>query len=229
MSGINREINPGHVTKMVSSIQKMGVIRPVVCVMTSCIENIKKLYIIDGQHLFTGCIRIGCEIPIITLYSESKEEIIEWMAALNNSSKSWCLLDYIKVWKCLDGKEDYNVLLNSFNTYDLEINIIACCYNNIQIGCSQSKIIKKGEFKILDRKKGDEILKDGSDLFSVLKGNRESRDVIKYFMTAYVKWRYSTSSYNHSKFLEFLNKNKNVFESLVNSPKETNDFLNKFK
>ena len=229
MNGINRSIIPGHVTKMVNSIQKlMNIIRPVICVSTSCLEGVKRLYIIDGQHLFTACTRIGCSFPMITLYSESKEEIVEWIAQLNNSSKSWCLTDYINAWKSLQGKEDYIILLNAINTFDLETRIVASCYTNKRVEES-TKLIKKGNFKILNKEKGDSILKDSSDLFSVLKGNRESRDFVKSFMNSYISWRYTISSYNHNKFLEFLKKNKEIFHTLVSSSEKADELLNRFK
>lgn len=229
MTGINRSIIPGHVTKMVNSIQKMGIIRPVVCVVTSCLDGVKRCYILDGQHLFTACIRIGCDIPVVYVYSESKEEIIEWVAQLNNSSKSWTLIDYMNAWKSLKGKEDYVTLLHAFNTYDLETRLIAACYSNRNIEGSISRIIKKGEFRIINREKGDSILKDSSDLFTVLKGNREDRLTIKTFMNSYIRWRYTISFYNHDKFIEFLRKNKTTFHTLVSAPEKTDELLNRFK
>lgn len=227
LNGINRPIQPSHVTKIVNSIQKMGVVRPVVTVITSCIDGIRRRYVLDGQHLITGLQRLGLEIPYVTLYSESLQEIIEMIALLNASSKSWVLMDYIVAWKALPEKEDYKILYNAIQTNDLTPNLTAICYG-VHDSKDVSKAIKKGNYAIINKKKGDEILKNVSDIFGVLRGRHNNRAVIHDFVSTYVKWRYSISKYNHEKFLEYVNNNHDKFLLLVATPDQTSKILHKF-
>lgn len=227
LNGINRPIIPSHVTKIVNSIQRMGVVRPVVTVVTSCIDNIRRRYVLDGQHLITALQRLGMDIPYVTLQSESLQEIVEWIALLNASSRSWTLIDYIVSWKALPEKEDYRILFKAIQTNDLTPNLTAICYG-VHDSKDVSKAIKKGEYSIINKKKGDEILKNVSDIFGVLRGRHNNRAVIHDFVSTYVKWRYSISNYKHEQFLEYVNNNHDKFLLLVATPEQTSKILLKF-
>lgn len=229
MGQINRFIIPNHVTKVTGSVQDIKeIIRPVVCLMTSALEGVMRCYVFEGQHLYNCCLRVNSEIPIIRIYSDDISEIVRWLGKVNNSSKPWGLIDYVNAFQACPGNEDYGTLLKAFNTYDLAAGIIAACYNN-QHPRSQTKIIKTGRFKIVNKSKGDTILKDVSDLFTVIKGSRENRVIISFFIESYIRWRYTTDAYDHSKFIKFLEKNKETFHTLVSVPEKTDELLNKFK
>ena len=227
LNGINRPIIPSHVTKIVNSIQSLDVVRPVVTVVTSCIDGVRRRYVLDGQHLITGLNREGKDIPYITRYTESLQQIVEWIALLNASSKSWTLIDYITAWKALPEKEDYRILFKAIQTNDLTPNLTAICYG-VYDHKDVSKAIKKGEYSIINKKKGDEILKNVSDIFGILRGRHNNRAVIHDFVSTYVKWRYSVSNYKHEEFLNYVNNNHDKFLLLVATPEQTSKILLKF-
>ena len=205
----------------------MGVVRPVVTIMTSCIDGIKRRYVLDGQHLITALQRLGMDIPYVTLYSEDLKEIIELIALLNASSKSWVLIDYIVAWKALPEKEDYKVLYNAIQTNDLTPNLTAICYG-VYDSKDVSKAIKRGDYTIINKKKGDEILKNVCDIFGVLRGRNNNRAVIHDFVSTYVKWRYSVSNYKHEQFLNYVKDHSDKFLLLVATPEQTSKILLKF-
>lgn len=227
MQGINRAIIPRHVTKIVNSIQKLGVIRPVVTLITTQIDGVRRRYILDGQHLFTALQRQNMNIPYVTVYSECMKEIVEWIACLNASSKSWVLMDYIMAWKALPEKHDYVTLYNSIVKNDLPPNLTSICYC-VEDQRNISSIIKKGDFVVINKTKGDEILKHVSDIFGVVKGRHNNRAVIHDFVSTYVKWRYATSIYDHKKFLKYVKDNEEKFLMLMATPDQTNKILQKF-
>lgn len=226
LTGINRNVIPHHVTKISNSVQTMGVTRSVVTVLTSCIDGVKRRYIIDGQHLFTALCRLGIDVPYITLHLNTKEEIVEAIALQNSSSKSWETINYIEAWKSLDGKEDYQVIYNAYITHDLPIHLIAYCYSNKQTN-DISTLLKKGNFKVINKPKGDAVLKDFADLFQVIK-NRATRFDVRTFAMAYVNWRYSIDKYNHKEFLEYIKKNLEEFKKIASTKESTQKVLEQF-
>ena len=96
---MNREINPKHVEKMLMSLNAVGCIRDVIVVTTKAFEGVKKNYIIDGQHLYTALVRENLPISYRTLNITKVDDVVKAMAGLNNSSKSWNLMDYVNAYK----------------------------------------------------------------------------------------------------------------------------------
>lgn len=230
MEGINRKVEPSHVTKIANSIQAIQeMLRPIVVVVTSALEGVKRHYILDGQHSSDALDRLGSVKPIVKLYSEDQAEIVEWMAKLNNSSKPWALIDYINAWKTLPGHEDYITLLKAFNTFDLPIILLVQAYANLSRTGSTMSMVKSGRFKVVNLVRGEEILKDVADLFSVLKGERQTRFIVQKFCEQYISWRHIVPNYRHKEFLKYLEIHKKEFALLVNTPDATKELLEKFK
>ena len=123
LAGINRPINPSQVTKLANSVNKMGIIRPVVVAELSFIDGKKKLYIVDGQHLFNALIRNNMDIPYVVIDVKDKKDLVEKIALLNASSKNWAMVDYVTAWASL--VPDYVRLNHYFQVYDFEISFLA--------------------------------------------------------------------------------------------------------
>ena len=141
---MNRGIDSKHVQKMITSIRKMGVLRCVIACTTNIIEGEWKTYIIDGQHLATALEREGQPIPYVEITVDSEEDLIEKMAYLNNSSKSWDLMNYINAWKMI--RPDYMKLFKWKNMYDIEITMLAAIGVNSSSFKFSTGTIKTGEF-----------------------------------------------------------------------------------
>lgn len=208
LAGINRPVNPGQVTKLAKSLEMMLIIRPVVIAELSFINGALTKYIIDGQHIFNALIRLGWEIPYVTIKVDSKQDLVEKIAMLNASSKSWTMQDYVVAWSSL--KEDYVKLNHYFQVYDLEIGeLAAILMGNSRGGGNVTKIIKSGEFKISNEQKNIEILNNVTDILKIIP--RMNRFENKYAVKEYVKFLRSTNKYDHKAFLTKLLKNKEKF------------------
>lgn len=218
LSGINRKVHPGHVTKLCNSLNKMGIIRPVVISYLSFIDGVRRPYIIDGQHLINAAMRVGVDIPYITIEIKDHQDLVEKIALLNASSKSWMLLDYIQAWGSL--KEDYKKLEKYFNMYDIEINILGA----VLIGQtpsphaggdeSISKRVKNGTFTIVDEKENVELLDKITDFLNVMpRGNRSEN---RYACAEYVTFVKTTKNYNHEVFLKKLKAKVSCIQFAVN-------------
>jgi hypothetical protein len=206
---MNRGIDSKHVQKMITSIRKMGVIRTVITTTTNIVEGVNKTYIIDGQHLATALEREGQPIPYIDVSVESEEDLIEKMAYLNNSSKSWDLMNYINAWKMI--RPDYMKLFKWKNMYDIEITMLAIIgVNNAGFRHSTSSI-KTGEFKITNPL-AEQMCKDFNDIF--LKIGMSDRSIKFQFLTAFMQ---AYGNYNHQKVITNLDKHLKTVKLMANS------------
>ena len=205
---MNRGIDSRHVQKMITSIRKMGVLRCVITTTTDIIDGVKKRYIIDGQHLATALEREGKPISYIDITVESEKDLIEKMAYLNNSSKSWDLMNYINAWKMI--QPDYMKLFKWKNMYDIEITMLAAIGVNNAGFRSSSQSIKTGDFKITNPN-AEDMCKAFNDIF--LKIGMSERSVKFQFLTAFLQ---AYGSYNHAKVITNLDKHLKTVKLMLN-------------
>ena len=195
---MNRAIDSKHVQKMITSIRKMGVLRSVITCTTNMIEGSTKTYVIDGQHLATALEREGEAIPYIEIDIESEEDLIEKMAYLNNSSKSWDMMNYINAWKMI--RPDYMKLFKWKNMYDIEITMLAMIgVNNTAIKHNTSTI-KTGQFQITNSK-AEDMCKAFNDIF--LKIGLADRAIKFQFLSAFMQ---AYGKYDHKKVMANIEK-----------------------
>jgi hypothetical protein len=216
LSGINREIIPSHVSVISESIEFIGAVtRPVIVVKISFLPGGTKYYIIDGQHLYLACIRLECDIPYIVLDSSKIKDIpslIETIALLNTTSKSWRLLDYIHTWAYY--KPNYKTFLDLYNKYNLapgtlgellHTGIVTAKYNSASL--SVLRDIKEGKLRIVNLTMAKEVLSYVADLRSVTKdlGRIKQNLIISIIIE---KIKADGRNYNHKAFKKHIIKNK---------------------
>ena len=224
LAGINRCIYPAQVTKIAQSLEKMGVLRAVIVAELSFITGKKTKYIIDGQHLFNALIRMGWDIPYVTIQIADKKELVETIALLNASSKTWSLLDYITAWGSL--VPDYVKLNHYFQVYDIDMGIISSVLSGVNTdGGNISKKIKNGEFRIVNEIENVEILDRLTDVLKVVP--RMNRIENKYLCREYIKFVRNTKKYNHAVFIEKLKKNKKQFVLVTQEDGKLYELFNK--
>ena len=222
LTGINRDIIPSHVTKIAESVTSMGVIRPVV-ISKLDFKGIKPgTYVIDGQHLLHALIRLGLDIPTVSISISNQEELVEKIAMLNASSKSWQLMDYVQSWKCIH--EDYVILDKYFNTYDIEVRTIVACLNDRPEGADLSKLIKKGQFRVVNEKNGKMWLDSITDILKLTP--RMDRWSNRKFVGGLLQVIRS-KSYDHTVFHSYIKRNKDKITLVTQDPEQLAQFLEK--
>lgn len=210
LSGINRGINAAQVTKLAKSLELIGNIRPVIVARISFITGKLQHFVIDGQHLYNALLRLGWDIPYIVIDVKDKKDLVEKIALLNASSKTWSIQDYVTAWASL--VPDYVKLNRYFQIYDIELNIIAAILSNGNgaNGASISAKIKSGEFSIQDEEKNVDILDGLTDILKIIP--RMNRYENRYVCSEYVSFRRNSGcDYKHNTFIENLTKNKQKF------------------
>ena len=215
---MNRGVDSKHVQKMITSIRKMGVLRCVITTTTNIIEGVNKTYIIDGQHLATALEREEQPIPYIDIEIKSEEELIQKMAYLNNSSKSWDLMNYINAWKMI--RPDYMKLFKWKNMYDIEVSMLTAIGVNNYAMKGNTQTLKTGQFQITNPK-AEEMCKQFNDIF--LKIGVADRYVKFNFLNAFLQ---AGASYNHQKVLANIDKHMKTVR-LIADTGETSAYIRK--
>ncbi len=216
---MNRGIDSKHVQKMIASLRKLGCTRAVIACYTNIIEGEWKTYIIDGQHLATALEREGQPIPYIEIEITSEEDLIEKMAFLNNSSKSWDLMNFINAWKMI--RPDYMKLFKWKNMYDIEVSMLACIAINMPSIRYSTQPIKKGVFQITNPK-AEQMCKAFNDIF--LKIGMADRAVKFQFLNGFMQAYNST--YNHTKVMAAIDKHMKTVK-LMASGDEAGAYIRK--
>ena len=208
LAGINRAINPSQVTKLATSVNLLGILRPVIVASISFISGVPVYYIIDGQHLYFALIRNNMDIPYIVINIKSKEHLVESIALLNASSKNWTITDYVTSWSSVE--DDYKKLLYYFNIYDFELSTVAgILATGSVMGYNVSTIIKKGKFKVNYEDKAVVLLNNLTDVLKIVP--RMNRYLNRYICSEYIAFFKECNNYNHNAFLKALAKNKEIF------------------
>ena len=221
---LNRNIKPSQVTDLAESINKMGVIRPIVVAEFTYLGK-KGLYIIDGQHLYHALLRNNMDFPYVEIKIHDDEDLVNKIAMLNSSSKSWTLLDYIQAWTYTNPH--YKTLMKHFNTYDLEILQIASILHSNKVAVTTdgniSKVIKSGQFNVINEEKCIELFDYITDTLKIIP--RMDRMSNKTFVSAYVDYYNSTKDYDHDQFLQFLKDNHKQLQFVTIDKNTLADFL----
>ena len=220
LEGINRIIRPAQVSKMCLSIDKMGIIRPVVVANLSY-KGKKGLYIIDGQHLYFALLRLNLPVPYVVIDVVSDEQLVDFLALLNTTSKSWTLSDYIQVWAYINS--DYKILQHHIKRSDLEVSTVAAILQN-QPTSSMTSFIKKGTFNVKNIDRAVEIMDYVTDYLKVIP--RQDRTENKKAVVSYLIHVLQNNKYNHKKFLNYLKANKSRLEFLNASKEDIVEFFN---
>lgn len=225
LAGINRPIYPAQVTKLADSINKMGVVRPIIVAEFDFISGKKTKYIIDGQHLFNALIRNGMDIPYVTITIKDKKDLVETIAKLNASSKNWALVDYIMAWGSLIP--DYIKLNHYYQVYDFDMGVLSSILNDQSSdGGNIAKKIKNGTFKVVNEEQNVKILNQLTDVLKIVP--RMNRMENRYLCREYVKFCKNCSKYNHEKFLKNLEKNKEAFVLATHEEGRLKEMFSKF-
>jgi hypothetical protein len=213
LAGINRNVIPSQVTKMCKSIDKMGLVRPILVAELDFITGRPEKYIIDGQHLYNACIRNGYDIPYAEITSiTNMVELAEHLAMLNNTSKSWTMQDYINVWCNINN--DYKILNKYHSIYDIELTQLAeiMMYNHCTVTIGNKPVIKnikQGSFRINDEKYSKTLLDFVTDVLKVVP--RMDRVSNRLFISSYLNFINSSVNYKHDVFIKKLKANKDKF------------------
>ena len=161
----NRDIDDGRVAKVRKSIIENG------WMMLPILVN-ENMEIIDGQARLT----VLKELNLPVYYIIQKGLTIKECRALNVYRKDWKITDYIHSY-AVNGDPDYVKIEKVIKQYGglVPVNVIQSCYNGRNGGVTgSSKILQGHEFRVVDEKLGDVLVKklaEASPVIKTLKGS----------------------------------------------------------
>jgi len=226
LAGINRGILAQHVTTIAKSVDTLGIQRTLVIAEISFITGKKEWYIIDGQHLYHALMRNGQDIPYVVVEIKDKADLVEKIALLNASSKTWTTQDYITAWGSL--KTDYVKLNEYLNRYDFDKTFTAgVLMNTLSDGGHITKHIKKGTFEIINEEYNVKLLDYITDVLKIIP--RQNRVENKYVCREFANFVRNCPDYDHARFINNINKVKDEFKFATQQEGRLADYFYKLK
>jgi len=194
----NRSVDLKHITSLLNSMLKFKILRTPVIVYTKLFGK-PDYYILDGQNMVSALIKADHkDAKCILVESDDMVEIIETIAALNNTVLQWKIDNYVDAYCYMPGKEDYKLL----KVHHLSTGFNYTVSSKILSGSTGG--IKNGKFKI-NCSDADTITKYLVDASSLFNTNNSK------FMLAYVTFVRGTKNYDHKKFMQLAARVKDTF------------------
>lgn len=154
----NRKVETRHVMEIVESIRRHGVLSFVNVVVTDCIDGVKQMYIVDGQHRFEAFRYLGYPILYTVVEASDKKEIVRLIADLNKTSRRWSTRNFMTAWSSLKI-DDYTEIDTALTNTKLPITLILEVFSE-RDRSSATKLFQDGDFEIVNREKNKVILND---------------------------------------------------------------------
>jgi hypothetical protein len=185
----NRDITGAHVGKMVRSVEACGLLRaPIIGRLNYVDPPIHA--IIDGQHLTTAIVSMKHmheydSIECIVKDFDSKRDVINAVARVNNTQKIWNDEHYLRAWH-LYGEDNgkyygnYQFLMNLFTNDNLPCSFVVALY------CYSKEEFKAGELTFRDKDFCDKVYK----LALMLKNQYDKQSPCLYGLEMWAKRRH---------------------------------------
>ena len=226
LDGLQRPIITAHGNTLAKSMKTMGNIRPVIVVKLKEKGNRWGYYVLDGQHNYTALLSLKAEeIPVVEVGVKNTANLVQTIALLNSSSKSWSLKDYVHAWSNIHS--DYSLLKRLYDKYDIELSIVAavCTGANLGNATPATRLIKSGEFRILNLSESEQKLSDINQILNELP--RMDRAANRYFILSLIsvfnEIQYGRTE--HTKLLNYVKNNREVLKFALNNVNQLKEYL----
>lgn len=222
---IQRKLMTTHINTLTSSLFTYGFLRPAITVEIDFLEGVKRLYLVDAQHGFVGCQRLGISVPYVVVPGiNNHTDLTNLIAVFNSSSRSWKQGDYINAWSYF--KQDYKNLLFLKAKYGLDFDVIMVAATG-QDGGRFVKVMKAGEFTMPDFKKTQLTCQRVSDLLTfVPQIDRWSiKAITRAAITIFIEEGYTTAK--HKRLMTYVKENGDQLAFCASKKSIALEFLRK--
>lgn len=200
----NREVDKSNSNKIINSMKEKQLMIPII--VNEYFE------VIDGQHRFEACKKLGLPVYYTICPGYGLEEV----KIANVASKPWGLRQFLDLYASR-GIDDYILFNNLLNEHSMTIAILLKLFSTINNEKTSVTVdnFKKGKFKATNMMMATKFLDDLED-FSNFDKYRHP-----YFIGAFMKL-YFRDDYIHERMIKKLNKRVSI---LTKQP-TMNDYLN---
>lgn len=198
----NREKCQSNINSLLDSTKKVGYHRfPLVYLD----KQDKKFVLYDGNHYLDVLMQDENKDSVTFIVNEklkTKEEATLAMIYLNNKGKRWTVLDFAYSF-AQSGNRNYQIFLEQIKDiksevkFNIQLTILILAYALNYERTSVTKDFKNGKFKIVDKKRGDELLKNIDECKNYLEDTRQVSQVL-------LKLMLSEKKYNHKHMIKRL-------------------------
>lgn len=225
LPGVQRTIVSRHIKRLVESIQKYGMLRPIHVVEVDFFDGIIRRYVADGQHALMACLRLGIPIPYVVVKGiENKLELTTLVTMLNSSSKSWKQGDYVNAWA--ESIEDYKMLIRLKQKFDLDYDVVISAATG-KDGGDNIKNLKKGLFTIENYNKAHLTCSRVANLLTIVpKMDRWStRALVRAAVSIFTESDYTPTK--HKKLMQYVKDNADSLKFCTSAKEIALAFLRK--
>lgn len=225
LPGVQRSIVAKHIERLVESIQKFGMIRPVTVVEVNFFDGVTRRYVADGQHSLMACLRLGIPVPYILVDGvNDKQELTTLVTMLNSSSKSWKQGDYVNAWA--ESIEDYKELIKLKQKFDLDYDVVISASTG-RDGGQNIKDLKKGLFRMENPTKAHLTCSRVANLLTLVpKMDRWStRALVRAAVAVFSEQDYTPTK--HKKLMEYVKENADQLRFCTSAKEIALAFLRK--
>jgi hypothetical protein len=159
IGSINRPVDEAQVKILMDSFVRFGVASlTIIIIRTKAFKGTYELYIGDGQHSAEACNRLGIpfDIKVIELFEDTKLEVTQYIATLNNSNKAWSTTNYLNAY-CDNGIPEYIKAVKVIAETGLTVTDFEYIYLGSG-GGKEHKSFKNGTMKFPNEADSDKLL-----------------------------------------------------------------------
>ena len=144
----NRDINPGHVRKLVQSISKQNLLEFNPIMVGS------DMVIIDGQHRLAAAKELG--LPI---YYNQVTGDLDTVILMNNNSKNWSVSDFVNSYIEL-GNENYQILKDFKQKWGVAYTTATRLLAGVKINDAggRTEDLRNGDFKVDPNNNAEQLM-----------------------------------------------------------------------
>lgn len=160
LEGLNRKPKESHIKSLVNSFNEVGtdgVIIKVIRTKAFCgkIEQV----LADGQHSYIACIRLNVSftVQIFEMEEDSKENIRNYIALLNNVKRGWSNEIYLTSYSDDNNATEYKVFERVMSESGLKITDMLYIFLG-SAGNKENYMFKKGNLTFLNYDDSMELL-----------------------------------------------------------------------
>lgn len=194
----NRDLNQGKINKLMKSVQGGLDLFRYCPIMVN-----EKYYVIDGQHRFYVCKKLGLNIYYVVVPDMSLRQIAE----MNSNASRWKDRDFLNCY--IDtGIEDYKILADFIEKYHVNIGSAIRLLENgsASTGGTSKDEFKNGMFRATEIDAATRIMEHSKELseFTAFWNKRSFIKAVRVLL--------ENGKYNHTDFIEKLRKYNLVIE-----------------
>lgn len=205
----NRPTTDQHIAVMKESIERIGVLRDIVILVTSAFGVKNAMYVLDGQHLLRAILdgaKITGEFGVTITHLDNIEDIICAVSTMNATAKPWRLNTYLDAWVSSDY-DDYKYLRSVYLKTGYGLSGLIEAYTGAK--SKGNRAFKTGNFAA-NRKDGDRILKIYNEACALGLKKRNSS------FLAFTRFYIEQPKFSYADFINGISANKEVFSDALN-------------